>query len=695
MDEPAIGTLSQDLFIGRGLALQVGRGNITIEKLILEKKIFLRLTPPPPPPAKAEEIPEGIKRLAPKSQFLPAIGREVERQENESWLTATEPISIRVLTGRAGIGKTRLAVELCHFAKTKGWQAGFVQDDEPERFLAQPDLRGWEWERPTLMVFDYAAEQAPELHRFFKSLINRRNPAGFPLRILLLERYADTDSGWWISAFGRGGAVADAIQELLQPEEPVALNPLPSAGENATRWNILRTMQLRCGVSSVPDRPDEPLAKLLTHAEWAGEPLFLMMAGLLAAEPGRSISELLTIRRTELAFELASRERRQIASPAGDDADLAFLLEWMAVIATLCGGLSPKKFIDAVHREKEQLGYGASAEPAKLLRLLRERLPGRDGGVATVLPDIIGEALVLKVLGSKEVHTRPLTAAQTERSRQMIFRTFNQNPAPVTATVVRCVQDFAHTGHLLPVYWIDHLVRQPELPLETAMALADKLPHASFILAGLTLQVHRTLENRFNSLVKQDLEHPLAPYWATSLNNLAKFLRELGRREEALDAAQEAMGIRRQLAAARPDAFLPDLAMSLNNLATFLSELGRREEALDAAQEAMGIYRQLAAARPDAFLTDLAMSLNNLANRLSELGRREEALDAAQEAVATLKPFFLAQPLAFTPWMMVMLRVYLSNCESLKQEPDMTLLSPILKMLEERTAKDDSSEAGA
>ena len=43
-------------------------------------------------------------------------------------------------------------------------------------------------------------------------------------------------------------------------------------------------------------------------------------------------------------------------------------------------------------------------------------------------------------------------------------------------------------------------------------------------------------------------------------------LSELGRREDALAATHEAVDIRRRLAAARPDAFLPDLASSLNNL---------------------------------------------------------------------------------------------------------------------------------
>ena len=64
------------------------------------------------------------------------------------------------------------------------------------------------------------------------------------------------------------------------------------------------------------------------------------------------------------------------------------------------------------------------------------------------------------------------------------------------------------------------------------------------------------------------------------------------------------------MAAARPDAFRPDLAASLNNLAARLAGLGRREEALAAIQEAIDLYRELAAARPDAFRPDLAKSLN-------------------------------------------------------------------------------------
>lgn len=99
------------------------------------------------------------------------------------------------------------------------------------------------------------------------------------------------------------------------------------------------------------------------------------------------------------------------------------------------------------------------------------------------------------------------------------------------------------------------------------------------------------------------------------------------------------------------------LAMSLNNLAAFYSALNRFEEALQAAEEACDLYRQLARANPQAFTPDLAMSLHNLANCYSALNRRAEALQAAEEAVTLLTPFFVQIPESFFPWMSVMVRV--------------------------------------
>ena len=116
-------------------------------------------------------------------------------------------------------------------------------------------------------------------------------------------------------------------------------------------------------------------------------------------------------------------------------------------------------------------------------------------------------------------------------------------------------------------------------------------------------------------------------------------------------------------------------------MATYLSNLGRREEALSRAEEAVAIRRELARSRPEAFTPDLAMSLNNLATRLSELGRREEAVTRADEAVRTLAPVFLSLPAAFAPWMATMISVYLKACEAAEIAPDADLVGPLVEQI--------------
>ena len=135
------------------------------------------------------------------------------------------------------------------------------------------------------------------------------------------------------------------------------------------------------------------------------------------------------------------------------------------------------------------------------------------------------------------------------------------------------------------------LAPRPDL----AAPLAGQMPEHSVRLAALaaTLTSQQVTQDRANALGG---EPDAASRLASSLNNLAVRLGELGRPEDALAAGQEAVAICRELAAARPEAFRPDLAGSLHNLANQLAGLGRREEALAAGQEAAGVFRELAAA---------------------------------------------------------------------------------------------------
>lgn len=139
------------------------------------------------------------------------------------------------------------------------------------------------------------------------------------------------------------------------------------------------------------------------------------------------------------------------------------------------------------------------------------------------------------------------------------------------------------------------------------------------------------------------------PNLARSLNNLGLMLSNLGYWKEALETMEEALEIYRQLAQSQGDAFEPDRAGSLDNLGRILTNVGRTEEALRVTEEAAGVYRQLAQIRPDAFEPDLATSLNNLALRYSNVGRLEEALRVVDEAIDIRRRLAQLRPEALEP----------------------------------------------
>ena len=133
---------------------------------------------------------------------------------------------------------------------------------------------------------------------------------------------------------------------------------------------------------------------------------------------------------------------------------------------------------------------------------------------------------------------------------------------------------------------------------------------------------------------------------ARSLADLGARLNRVGRYEEALEATQEAVTLRRALAADNPAAHQADLARSLADLGYRLDRVGRYEEALEAAQEAVTVFRALAADNPAAHQADLARSLADLGNRLDRVGRYEEALEATQEAVTLRRALAADNPAA-------------------------------------------------
>jgi tetratricopeptide (TPR) repeat protein len=200
-----------------------------------------------------------------------------------------------------------------------------------------------------------------------------------------------------------------------------------------------------------------------------------------------------------------------------------------------------------------------------------------------------------------------------------------------------------------------------------AAAIDENLPQQPRRCASLRCSPHSVCSN-----TRSRNSGPDRDTHAAHLNNsLSVRLSDLGRREEALAAIEEAVEI----------AFLPDLAMSLNNQSGSLSGLGRLEEALAAIEETVEIRRGLAAARPAAFLSDLAVSLNNQSKGLSELGRREDALTAIDEALHLVLPV-LERAHYFLPAAgLRLIQTYLTRCEKAECDPDAALTQRMYAVL--------------
>jgi len=105
----------------------------------------------------------------PAYQAVPLVGRELDLRFLHDWLGAKAGIAVTAVVGPGGSGKTRLALEFLQQLPSD-WQGGFLTTEEACRFLGQENLSEWSWQKPTLVVVDYAAMMSGTLARWFAEL---------------------------------------------------------------------------------------------------------------------------------------------------------------------------------------------------------------------------------------------------------------------------------------------------------------------------------------------------------------------------------------------------------------------------------------------------------------------------------------------------------------------------------------------
>jgi hypothetical protein len=211
------------------------------------------------------------------------VGREADVAALRDWLADDRQVSVRCITGRAGMGKTRLGIELCALAEQSGWTAGLVDHAKFPAFVAQASV--WRWDKPTLVVIDYAAALARDLRIWLETLARPETQQDCPkLRVLLLERHADSEFGWWADLLRPTSFADPSPDELADPKAPVVLASLSAVEDR--RALLAETMRLAAGIADVNPAPQPPppgadalFDRRLGDDTINNEPLYLMMAG--------------------------------------------------------------------------------------------------------------------------------------------------------------------------------------------------------------------------------------------------------------------------------------------------------------------------------------------------------------------------------------------------------------------------------
>jgi hypothetical protein len=180
------------------------------------------------------ELPRELDLLVPEAGKLPLIGRKDLLAELQAWIDGEVDISVHALIGRAGSGKTRLALEFCLKIDSDpnaegGWLAGFLSPSELTPVVDTLATRHFVWEGPTLLVIDYAAQCHEALGRWLDQLAGQKLDT--KLRLLLLDREAPEGFGWWRELTGSGLNTARERRDLFYSLRPRQLPDLSDLEE--------------------------------------------------------------------------------------------------------------------------------------------------------------------------------------------------------------------------------------------------------------------------------------------------------------------------------------------------------------------------------------------------------------------------------------------------------------------------------
>ncbi|MFE7561969.1 trypsin-like peptidase domain-containing protein [Kitasatospora sp. NPDC057500] len=541
-------------------------------------------------------------------------GRTAEIEELAAWCRGTEPLSLRLLTGQGGQGKSRLVRRFLAEQRARGWVAGVLRRDGSAQSAAggEPFAAVARTRRPVLVAVDYAENHLAEV----RALIGQARAASCPVRVLLVTRESE--------ALAAGHIDADpSVRELFAGAQELAL-PVLFAGpeERATAFEAA-VRDLAAALPAVPGHEGPDWAAAAAHvavpeatARESGSVLGVQLAALTAllerisrraAGPDEPVER--TLLRHEEAYWSAVARRH------GLRLDAVALRGAVAALALVT--VSGEEQACDLFTTMTGTSAGAGDRALDGARWLGELYPrgGRGGTLGAVQPDRLAEFLLIDVCAQQpdllarivsvasrtgNPHEIALVEAQFGPDRNSSYGQMRALVAAVLAARAQAAAGGA-AGPLL-----DQIERTAGLPMVSAETLQWAVMNTFAASAAVSADDFTTDAEGRSVLAREvRIDAPLDP--AAAALQIAGFRRGahgMVRRDAHGEAFEHAM------------------------LAFLLSRAGREEEALEESARALARHRAVPGGREH-----LADHLHAHAQRLRRLGRHAEAAECLREEV--------------------------------------------------------------
>lgn len=346
---------------------------------------------------RAEKVPWGLPHqdwdrqwrppgslLRAEFEVVPFHFREVELKKLTDWCCQKGApfVRIQLFTGAGGMGKTRLALELCRRLQADGWRSGFL-----DYSAVRKDEQRWDEmlavNVPLLMVLDYA-EHHRDILEWVIARCATRTPARSQVRLLLLAR---NSGDWWTQLRSRKdvGDLLSGAASYTHALAPLSVERI----DRASSWRSAATRFAEKLGKPVPDRAPRDLG-----SEHFGRVLLLHMHALHSVEGVEGLAP------ADILEQVLLRERRfwsdqlQARDLPGDLQD--GLLLFMAAATSMGGVRTQSGGLELLSRLSFFQGQPASVLES-VNRMMAECYPG-GRWIEPVQPDLLGDHLLNKAL---------------------------------------------------------------------------------------------------------------------------------------------------------------------------------------------------------------------------------------------------------------------------------------------------------